>query len=96
MLVLWPVRLLSRPTFYYHTENGRPTFYELPTLLLDDPEDISSECDPAKTVLEFQVSSLYTMWSEIARLLPCCNTKAFELLPIVQQVLLTLRNVILE
>ena len=31
--VLWPVRLLSRPTFYYHTENGRPTFYELPTPL---------------------------------------------------------------
>ena len=22
------------PHFYYHTENGRPTFYELPTPLL--------------------------------------------------------------
>ena len=63
---------------------------------LDEAEEVSSECDPAKTVLAFQVSSLYTKWSEIVRLLPCCNNKASELLPIVNKLLLTLRNVILE
>ena len=59
---------------------------------LDDAEDISSQCDPAKTVLAFQVSSLYTNWSEIVRLLPCCNTKASELLPIVQQVIIDIEK----
>ena len=59
---------------------------------LDDAEDISSQCDPAKTLLAFQVSSLYTNWSEIVRLLPCCNTKATELLPIVQQVIIDIEK----
>ena len=48
----------------------------------------SNHPEPAKTVLAFQVSSLFTKWSEIVRLLPCCNPKSSELLPIVKQVII--------
>ena len=56
------------------------------------PEKISSESEPAKTVLAFQVSSLFTKWSEIVRLLPCCNPKSSELLPIVKQVIIDIEK----
>ena len=56
------------------------------------PEKVSSESEPAKTVLAFQVSSLFTKWSEIVRLLPCCNPKSSELLPIVKQVIIDIEK----
>ena len=37
--------------------------------------------DPAKTILAFMVSSLYTKWSTIVRLLPCSETSASEIFP---------------
>ena len=52
----------------------------------------SSEFDPAKTVLAFQVTSLFTKWSEIVRLLPCCNAKSSDLLPIVRQVIIDIEK----
>ena len=42
------------------------------------PENSSFESDSAKTVLAFQVTSLFTKWSEIVRLLPCCNAKSSD------------------
>ena len=42
--------------------------------------DTSNE--PAKTILAFMVSSLYTKWSTIVRLLPCSETSASEIFPI--------------
>ena len=52
----------------------------------------SSESDLAKTVLAFQVTSLFTKWSEIVRLLPCCNAKSSDLLPIVKQVIIDIEK----
>ena len=58
-----------------------------------NPENnYSSESDPAKTVLAFQVTSIFTKWSEIVRLLPCCNAKSSDLLPIVKQVIIDIEK----
>ena len=57
-----------------------------------DPENNSFVSDPAKTVLAFQVSSLFTKWSEIVKLLPCCNAKSSDLLPVVKQVIIDIEN----
>ena len=56
------------------------------------PENNSFESDPAKTVLAFQVTSLFTKWSEIVRLLPCCNAKSSDLLPVVKQVVIDIEK----
>ena len=44
--------------------------------------------DRAKTVLSFQVTSLFTKWQEIVRLLPCCNAKSPNLLSIAKQIII--------
>ena len=56
------------------------------------PMNQSSDLDPAKTVLAFQISSLFSKWSEIVRLLPCCNPKSSDLLPIVKQVIIDIEG----
>ena len=42
---------------------------------------------PAKTILGFMVSSIYTKWSTIVRLLPCSETSASEIYPITKKVI---------
>ena len=42
---------------------------------------------PAKTILGFMVSSLYTKWSTIVRLLPYSETSAAEIFPITKKVI---------
>ena len=56
------------------------------------PENNFFESDPANTVLAFQVTSLFTKWSEIVRLLPCCNAKSSDLLPVVKQVVIDIEK----
>ena len=40
---------------------------------------------PAKTILGFMISSIYTKWSTIVRLLPCSETSASEIYPITKK-----------
>ena len=47
----------------------------------------SSPNKPAKTRLGFMVSSLFTKWSTIVRLLPCSETSASEIFPITNKVI---------
>ena len=42
---------------------------------------------PAKTIFAFMVSSLSKKWSTIVRLLPCSNSSAAELFPIIKMVI---------
>ena len=43
--------------------------------------------EPAKTIFAFMVSSLSKKWSTIVRLLPCSNSSAAELFPIIKMVI---------
>ena len=43
--------------------------------------------EPAKTIFAFMVSSLSKKWSTIVRLLPCSNSSASELFPIIKMVI---------
>ena len=52
---------------------------------INGSSDISD--DPAKTMLAFMVSSLYTKWSSIVQLLPCSETSAPEIFPITKKVI---------
>ena len=45
----------------------------------------SSPNKPAKTILGFMVSSIFTKWSTIVRLLPCSETSASEIFPITKK-----------
>ena len=48
--------------------------------------------DPEKTILAFMVSSLYTKWSTIVRLLPCSETSASEIFPITKKVIFDIES----
>ena len=43
--------------------------------------------EPAKSIFAFMVSSLSKKWSTIFRLLPCSNTSARDILPVIKQVI---------
>ena len=43
--------------------------------------------DPAKTIFAFMVSSLSKKWSTIVRLLPCSNSSAMDIFPIIKHVI---------
>ena len=43
--------------------------------------------EPAKSIFAFMVSSLSKKWSTIVRLLPCSNTSARDILPVIKQVI---------
>ena len=45
------------------------------------------QTNPQKTILGFMVSSLFTKWSTIVRLLPCSETSASEIFPITKKVI---------
>ena len=47
----------------------------------------SNTNEPAKTIFAFMVSSLSKKWSTIVRLLPCSNSSAAELFPIIKMVI---------
>ena len=47
-------------------------------------ESSQNDTEPAKNIFAFMVSSLSKKWSTIVRLLPCSNTSAMDIFPVIK------------